>query len=182
MSLMILGGEYLRAVRGRSDQQIAVELELGAVAGPGCHAGGMDDPDAVLASLLERCRRDHAAWINGDGGPYALPADGSIMGAVGGASGGGPETLERQRMVASQWASGTGSVELVNGGVDGDLAWLAMIERATVVFQGDPASHRWDLRVTEVFRRGAEGWERVHRHADPLVDRHPVASLLPLLP
>jgi hypothetical protein len=46
----------------------------------------------VLAELLERCRAHHAAWINGDGSDYALPVDGTIMGAVGGYSLGGAET------------------------------------------------------------------------------------------
>ena len=27
----------------------------------------------------------------------------------------------------------------------------------------------WSLRVTLVFRRTADGWELLHRHADPLV-------------
>ena len=136
---------------------------------------------AVLAELLERCRRDHHAWINGDGSGYALPEDGTILGAVGGWSGGGPETAERQAAVARQWASGSGEVELLNGGVDGDLAWLALLERATVVLAAGAGERRWDLRVTEVFRRRGEGWERVHRHADPLVDRRAVAEAADLL-
>ena len=139
--------------------------------------------DAVLHSLLDRCRTDHLAWINGDGTPYALPDDGTILGAVGGFSAGGDETAERQRTVASQWRRGTGSIEFLNGDVDGDLAWLAFIERSTVEFASDAdgVEHRWDLRVTEVFRRSDGIWQRVHRHADPLVDRRPVDEVAALL-
>ena len=137
--------------------------------------------DEVLTELLERCRRDHHAWINGDGAGYALPEDGTILGAVGGWSHGGPATVERQVAVARQWASGRGEVELLNGGVDGDLAWVSLVERATVVLAGEAGERRWDLRVTEVFRRRGGAWERVHRHADPLVDRRAVAESADLL-
>jgi len=140
----------------------------------------MDD-DEVIALLLERCRRDHAAWINGDGSGYALPHDGTIMGAVGGVSHGGAETADRQAAVARQWKSGRGEVELVNAGVSRELAWLALIERAVVVLDPQVGEQRWDLRVTEVFRRTADGWERTHRHADPLVDRRAVGDVAALL-
>jgi hypothetical protein len=136
--------------------------------------------DGVLAELLERCRRDHSAWINGDGSGYGLPDDGTILGGIGGWARGGADTAERQAAVARQWASGRGTVELLNGGVHGDLAWLALVERATVVLAGETEERRWDLRVTEVFRLGEQGWERVHRHADPVVDRRPLAEVAAL--
>jgi ketosteroid isomerase-like protein len=147
------------------------------------HDDVVDENDPVMRELMEKCRREHAAWIHGDGSPYALPDEGTIMGAVGGFSYGGDDTTERQRGVAAQWRSGSGSLEFVNGGVDGDLAWIAMIERATVNFAADPpeVERRWDLRATEVFRRTAGTWQRVHRHADPLVDRRPVAEVAHLL-
>lgn len=137
----------------------------------------------MIRPATERCRTDHQAWINGDGAPYALPDDGTILGAVGGYFVGGDETADRQRHVASQWRCGTGSIEFLNGGVDGDLAWLAFIERSTVEFSNDAdgVEHRWDLRVTEVFRRSDGIWQRVHRHADPLVDRRPVDEVAALL-
>ena len=138
---------------------------------------------SVLNDLLDRCRRDHASWINGDGSPYALPDDGTILGAVGGYSRGGHDTSERQKVVAAQWRSGAGDVELVNGGVSDDIAWLVMIERSTVAFATDEpdAQRRWDLRVTEIFRRSGADWVRVHRHADPLVDRRPLPDVAQLL-
>lgn len=102
------------------------------------------------------------------------------MGAVGGYAGGGQETLQRQVTVARQWISGEGTVEFVNGAVYGEIAWLAMIERASVNIAGQSTTRRWDLRVTEIFRRTGEDWERVHRQADPLVDRHDLVRLLQL--
>jgi hypothetical protein len=137
--------------------------------------------DNVIVDLLARCRRDHHSWINGDGSPYALPDDGSIMGAVGGWSAGGATTAERQAAVASRWLSGTGDIEFVNGSVSGEVAWLVFIERATVVFDANVGTQRWDLRVTEVFRRVGDDWERVHRHADPLVDRRSPTDAAALL-
>lgn len=139
--------------------------------------------ERVLTELLGRCRRDHRAWINGDGSPYALPDDGTILGAIGAFGRGGVDTADRQRMVAAQWRSGTGTVEYLNGGVEGDLAWLTFIERASVDFIDDAAGEgrRWDLRVTEVFRRTDHGWERVHRHADPFVDRHALTDIVDLV-
>ena len=141
----------------------------------------MSNLDPALQELFESCRRDHRAWINGDGSPYALPVDGTIMGAVGGYSHGGPATTERQLAVASQWKWGEGELEFVNGGVDVNTAWLAMIERAHIVLNDENGEQRWDLRVTEIFRRANGGWERVHRHADPLVDRRSPAEAARLL-
>lgn len=139
--------------------------------------------DPVLAALLERCRADHHRWINGDASGYQLPDDGTILGAVGGVGRGGAATAGIQQAVASQWQEGRGEVELVNGGVSGDVAWLAMVERAEVRFDdavgAGSGPHRWDLRVTEVFRREPDGrWERLHRHADPLVDLRPLALVV----
>jgi hypothetical protein len=138
-----------------------------------------DDP--LLDELLERCRLDHRSWINGDGSPYALPDNGTIMGAVGGYSFGGPDTAARQATVAAQWKSGSGDVEYVNGGVTADFAWLVMIERAMVVLDPNVGEQRWDLRVTEIFHRTGDGWQRVHRHADPLVDRRTAMEAAKLL-
>lgn len=137
--------------------------------------------DDVLQTLLERCRQDHRAWINGDAAGYALPEDGTILGGVGGHSFGGAETAARQAGVAAQWQSGSGSIEFLNGAVTGDVAWLTFIERAVVVFKDAPEQRRWDLRVTEIFRRAGDGWERIHRHADPLVDRRPLGEVAALL-
>ena len=50
-----------------------------------------------------------------------------------------------------------------------------------VTFTEHDTASRWDLRATEVFERRDGKWLRVHRHADPLVDRHPRREMLTLL-
>jgi len=70
---------------------------------------------------------------------------------------------------------------LVDGSVCEDVAWLVMIERAQETFTGRREPARWELRVTELFRNGDAGWERFHRHADPLVDVHSLDEMLALL-
>ena len=45
--------------------------------------------DPVFSELLERCPHDHEAWSNGNGAPYSLLDDGTILGAIGGYARGG---------------------------------------------------------------------------------------------
>jgi ketosteroid isomerase-like protein len=141
----------------------------------------VSEPEDTIESLLSACRRDHAAWINGDPSGYVLPDDATLMAAMGATGHGGRRTSHRQREGNSRWESGSGDVELVDGGVREDIAWLVMIERAQVKFAGRTGPERWDLRVTELFRKTDQGWERFHRHADPLVDLHSLDEMLALL-
>jgi hypothetical protein len=141
----------------------------------------MTDMNPVLSLLVERMRHDHLAWINGDASGYRFSEEGSILGALGGHSMGGPGTSKIQAAVVRAWRRGDGTVEFVNGGFSTDLAWLTVIERASVYFYEEEVPTRWDLRATEVFRHTDGDWARVHRHADPLVDRRSVAEAAALL-
>ena len=42
----------------------------------------MDAGDEVVAALIDRCRRDHDAWVNGDASGYDMsPAGGGVRAA-----------------------------------------------------------------------------------------------------
>ena len=143
----------------------------------------MSTEQQVLDDLLERIRVDHVAWINGDSSGYEFDDETStILGAFGGVGVGASMATPGQRRVVAIFQSGSGSVELVNSGISGDVAWLVLVERAMVRFKGHERPSRWDLRVTEIFEHRDGGWTRVHRQADPLVDRHPLDEVLTLLP
>jgi hypothetical protein len=142
----------------------------------------MDTDNAIVQSLLERIRRDNHSWVNGDSSGYEFGDESSsIMGAFGGSAVGASAATPGQRRAVTQFIEGSGTVELVNCGVSDDVVWLAVIERNTVRFDKVDGPRRWDLRVTEVFRRDGAEWVRAHRHADPLVDRHPLTDVLALL-
>jgi hypothetical protein len=142
----------------------------------------MSTDSGVLDELLETARVAHLGWINGDSSMYEFSDERStIMGAFGGATIGATAATPGQRVAVGQFQSGSGTVELINGGVSGDTAWLVMLERAMVTFTDADSPARWDLRVTEVFERRDSDWVLVHRHADPLVDRHSLHEVLGLL-
>ncbi len=88
------------------------------------------EPDALVVQLLERCRRDHRAWINGDAGGYAFEADAdTIFGGFGGIGVGGSRITPGQQRATAQFEAGSGEIELLRAGVSGDVAWLVMVER-----------------------------------------------------
>ena len=142
----------------------------------------MTTAEDVLEELLTRIRSDSHAWLNGDSGPYEFADERStILGPFGGAAVGASVITPAQRRGVTQFESGSGTVEFLNGGVSGDAAWIVMIERCIVKFAGRDEPRRWDLRVTEAFQRQQGKWVRVHRHADPLVDRRPLDDVLAIL-
>lgn len=141
----------------------------------------MDEAE-IIEQLLEKCRRDHKLWLNGDASGYEFASEeATLMGAFGGLVVGGGTATPRQRNAAHQFQSGEGEVELVRAGVSGDLAWLVMIERGSVHFRDTEGTTPWELRVTELFELSQGNWRRIHRHADPLVVRHDLDALRPIL-
>jgi ketosteroid isomerase-like protein len=73
------------------------------------------------------------------------------------------------RSGASAFRQGsTGRFEILQSGSDGALGFWTGIQHAEAMLTGKDEPVSMQLRVTEVFRREADGWKLVHRHADPL--------------
>jgi hypothetical protein len=69
--------------------------------------------------------------------------------------------------VGAFFRNGSFRHELVASYGTRDMVVLAVIEHAEVEVGGLPRQP-WSLRVTLAYRRDAEGWRLIHRHADPL--------------
>lgn len=131
-----------------------------------------------LAALFERASDAHSALMAGEVARYFEMVDPApdllLMTPVGGftqrTEALSPEEVAEMRAF---FRGGSGTAELLGAYASGDLAVLAMIERARARI-GDLPEQDWALRVTLVFRREGDGWRLVHRHADPLVARIPV--------
>jgi len=96
------------------------------------------------------------------------------------AGAGGAELEARQRRMSSMFRGGSGKCELVRAIASDDLLVLVMIERNEVMFEGRTEPHSWTLRTTQVFRRERARWVRLHRHADPLLERRSLDDVLAL--
>ena len=60
--------------------------------------------------------------------------------------------------------------------VSGDVVVVVLVERNEVTVEGVDQPQRWVLRTTQVFERRGSDWIRLHRHADPLIDRRSPAD------
>jgi ketosteroid isomerase-like protein len=68
--------------------------------------------------------------------------------------------------------------ERISGYATADLAYRVEIERLRARFGADQQIVSTALRVTMIFRREADGWKIVHRHADPITSARPMESIV----
>lgn len=129
--------------------------------------------------LLELLDAGRQRWIEGKlgfsrGFDVEQDADMSIFGPFGGEALRGTEQLTgRQDRAAELFSGGTGTSEVVRTIVSGDLVVVVLVERNDARVLGGDEPQPWVLRTMQVFERRSEGWVRLHRHADPLIDRRP---------
>jgi len=59
-----------------------------------------------------------------------------------------------------------------------ELAYLVEVEHYEAKVGGSPETTAGSLRCTTIFRREADGWKIVHRHADPITAARPAESVV----
>ena len=132
--------------------------------------------DRDIAALIERVTAAAKAYISGDMERYFSlihhADDFTLMSPFGGVTVDGFDiSPERIMALKDFFRRGEAEVEVVQTYSSGDLVVLVIVERQRGEIGGLPEQDL-SLRVTWVFRRTTDGWEQVHRHADPLV--HPI--------
>jgi hypothetical protein len=132
--------------------------------------------DAELEELLEMLDQGRQAWITGEldfGQSLRVDQDPdmTIFGPWGGEAGRGPGLPDRQKAMAKLFKGGTGHNEVVKTIVSGDVVVVVLLERSEVIVEGAESVQSWVLRTTQVFERRESAWVRLHRHADPLIER-----------
>ena len=71
-----------------------------------------------------------------------------------------------ERDAAAFGADADNTLQVLDAGADGQIAYWVGYQRSSVTLAGKPT--QFNLRITEVFRREDDGWKLVHRHADPM--------------
>ena len=68
--------------------------------------------------------------------------------------------------------------EIIAKVVTPELAFIVENERSRAKVGGSQEFSRVALRATVIFRKEANEWRIVHRHADPIVSEQPVESII----
>lgn len=125
-----------------------------------------------IANLIQQTAAVNTALMRGDIDRYlALTEyanDYTLMSPFGGEPTHGFDRSQQDAM-GRFFKSGTFDQEVVATYATIDLVVLVTIERVCAEVGGLPKQD-WSLRVTQVFRREANAWQLVHRHADPLAN------------
>ena len=130
--------------------------------------------DQELTDLIEQTAEAASALIRGDVRRYLTlirhADDYTLMAPSGGEPRRGFDDSDQAVDALAEYFRGGGEadLEVFESYRSGDLVVLVAIERQHGEVGGLP-DQDWSLRVTLVFRRSADGWELLHRHADPLV-------------
>lgn len=106
-----------------------------------------------------------ALWSHAD--------DVTLCGAFGRVERGWENVAARLDWASSKYSDGTRSRKEVSGTVGADFAYIVQTELIRSRLAGRTEQSSLDLRVTMVFRREADGWRIVHRHADSLTSSQP---------
>ena len=142
------------------------------------------ESDRSIEALIQQVAEAADSWVRGDLAHY-LELTVHVPGFTFMAPHGGVPSQHDDRASEfdgweSPFADGEAAPEITAVHAWGDTAIVVMVERQHGRV-ADLPDQDLSLRVTEVYRCGGDGWELVHRHADPLVRALPTDQFMALL-
>ena len=138
---------------------------------------------ADFEELMAQARAAAHQIVNGnpDGfkALYSRQEDITLGNPFGGFGRGIDAVYEQLERAASHYRDGEVlDSETVTQAVGSDLAYTVEVERLRAKVGDQTDLSDVALRVTCVYRREADGWKLVHRHADPRVGRQSAESVI----
>ena len=129
-----------------------------------------DLADAEWTAFISKLETAEEEFVRGR--PAAFQAlwshadDVTLCGGFGGVEPVEKNVTDRLAWVSKKYSDGTRTREEISRMVGADFGYLVQTEviRSRVASQAEPSNQ--ELRATMVFRREADGWRIVHRHAD----------------
>jgi ketosteroid isomerase-like protein len=136
-----------------------------------------------LGEMLVRYHESVEAFINGDPEPqkqlWSRADDAVLANPLVPFARGWDAIVRVMDQASALLRDGTAApVENVSSYASGELAYTLDIERDTVRIGDAAAPTESSLRVTTIFRREADGWKILHRHADPITSPRSPESLI----
>jgi ketosteroid isomerase-like protein len=99
--------------------------------------------------------------------------DVTLCGGFGGVASGWENVAARLDWASSKYSDGRRSREEISGAIGSDFAYIVQKEVICFRAPGGTEESRQELRATMVFRREADGWRILHRHADSQTSAQP---------
>ena len=137
--------------------------------------------DFDLVMTQARAALDMIAKGNPEGykALYSRGPDITLANPFGGIARGWEQVVEQLERAASYFkGGGNATFETITQVVTNELAYTVEIERFSARVGGATELSPVAIRVTCIYRREADGWKLVHRHADPRVSRQTAESVL----
>ncbi len=135
----------------------------------------MSNDQQSFEEFMQHRRAAALAFVSGDGGPVSQlssshePA--TFFGPRGGQLSGGREIKARYEKDAGMFDAGSeNTLEILHSAASDGIGYWVGFQRTQARMKGNPKPVPMNLRVTEVFRREADGWKLIHRPADMLAE------------
>jgi ketosteroid isomerase-like protein len=138
-----------------------------------------DDLDA----LIEKSHQALDAFTKGDPAPlqalFSQCDDVTLANPFGPAQRGWPQVRDTMARAAAHYRAGRAlGFDQIAKYVTPDIAYIHELERFEAKMGGSDEIMPVSLRCTSVFRREADGWKIIHRHADPIAGARPAESVV----
>jgi len=145
----------------------------------------VDNQDYFIRKALDDYHRAKKEFVRGNPQPFkdicSHATDVTIVGGWGGIEKRWSAQVEqRYDWASARFATNDDQRQIQNIStvVTRDMAYTVSIERTKIRLAGAQEVRPMALRATSIFRREDGKWKLVHRHADPLVEVQPAASIV----